>query len=99
MADEKLDLGCNRYMWLQEGRLLFLSKPVDRQASTAHVSSLELERERRSEHSRDLFHKLRHGRVIPQWPVAGSEGVRVPSVGHGGQMGQYSGPVEGFANH
>jgi len=60
MADEGLVLRRNRHLRLQEGRLLLLSEPVDRQASAAHVSSLELESQRGADHSRDLLHELQH---------------------------------------
>ncbi len=50
----------HRYLRLQERRFLFLSKPVDRQASAASISSLELEGKRRAGHPGHLFHELRH---------------------------------------
>src|SRR5580700_10669500 len=51
---------------------------------------MELEGQRRTDHSHHLLHKLRHSRIVSQWTVFWSKRLRIPAIGYGRKLRQLS---------
>src|ERR1035438_6091963 len=77
-------------MRLQKGLILFLSKPMDREADAPSGAALELEGQRRAPHPRNLLHKLRYSRVVSEWQISGRERLRVSASWNGRHIRQFS---------
>ena len=75
LAGRSASVRRTRHLRIPQGRILFLSEPMDERSRSSSVSTLELARPRRADHSRHVLHELRYRRADRQRQIVRNQGL------------------------